>query len=219
MYQKISGKITLEKKTLNEVIKQFVIENQINLNGEIGWHQLRSFASGVANNLIGKNVDKRKLSELILQEVSKISSNEVESSTKNKSSQKLEKDSIFDVDRLDGNAFQNFMCKILKENGFTDVEVTGQAGDQGGDLLAKMGDEQLVIQAKRFSIDRKVTNSAVQEVIGAIAYYNANKGIVVTNSIYTQSAKELAKINNVELWNRDNVIEFLDVYNQKTSVD
>ena len=199
------------KKTLHEIVKQFAIENQMNLDENV----LRDFAPHVATNLIGKQVDQRKLVELMLHEITTISSTETESSTtQRKVSKKQEKNSIFDADRLDGNAFQDFMCEVLKANGFTDVSVTGQAGDQGGDLLAKRNDEQLVIQAKRYSIDRKVTNSAVQEVIGAIAYYNANKGVVVTNSFYTQSAKELAKVNNVELWDRNDVIEFLNVYNQ-----
>ena len=121
---------------------------------------------------------------------------------------------IFSADRLDGNKFQDFVAKLLESNGFTDVSVTGRTGDQGGDLLAKKDGEQLVIQAKRYSVDRKVTNSAVQEVIGAIPYYNANKGIVITNSFYTQSAKELAKVNKIELWDRSMVTLMLDEYNQ-----
>ena len=77
----------------------------------------------------------------------------------------------------------------------------------------KKDGEELVIQAKRYSIDRKVTNSAVQEVVASLAYYTRNKGIVVTNSFFTQSAKELAKVNNVELWDRNDVIKFLNTYN------
>ncbi len=200
------------KKTLHEVVKQFVIENQVNLDGTL----LKKFAAELAANLIGKNLDARKLSELVLQEISTISLSEVKTNTaKSKSSRIFEKNSIFDADRLSGSAFEDFICEVLKSNGFSNVEKTGKAGDQGGDLKAKRGDEQLVIQAKRYSIDRKVTNSAVQEVIGAIAYYNANKGVVITNSFYTQSAKELAKINNVELWDRNNVIEFLNIHNKK----
>ena len=49
----------------------------------------------------------------------------------------------------------------------------------------KKDGEELVIQAKRYSIDRKVTNSAVQEVVASLAYYTRNKGIVVTNSFFS----------------------------------
>jgi restriction system protein len=67
---------------------------------------------------------------------------------------------------------------------------------------------------KNYSLNRKVTNSAVQEVLGAIAYYGADKGIVVTNSFFTSSAKELANVNNITLWDRRRVSQILEVYNQ-----
>ena len=70
----------------------------------------------------------------------------------------------------------------------------------------------------RYSIDRKVTNSAVQEVVASLAYYTRNKGIVVTNSFFTQSAKELAKVNNVELWDRNDVINFLNTSNLQSDL-
>ena len=77
--------------------------------------------------------------------------------------------SIFDADKLDGFAFEAFVAQILKSNEFSDVSVTRGSGDQRGDVLAKRGEEKLVIQAKRFSIDKRVTNKAVQEALGAIA--------------------------------------------------
>ncbi len=42
--------------------------------------------------------------------------------------------------------------------------------------------------------------AAVQEVVGSIAYYKADRAMVVTNSNFTKSARDLAKRNEVELW-------------------
>ncbi|WP_084804303.1 restriction endonuclease [Halonatronum saccharophilum] len=39
----------------------------------------------------------------------------------------------------------------------------------------------------------------IQEVIGAKRYYNTQRSIVVTNNYFIKSARELAKINDVEL--------------------
>ena len=47
------------KKTLHEVVKQFALQNQMNVNENL----LRDFADDVSTNLIGKQVDKRKLVE------------------------------------------------------------------------------------------------------------------------------------------------------------
>jgi restriction system protein len=40
------------------------------------------------------------------------------------------------------------------------------------------------------------------EAVAGMKYYNANKCMVITNSTFTKSAQELAKVNNVELWDR-----------------
>ncbi len=166
----------------------------------------------LSEQIIKKNVSSRKLFELLNQDLQHI-----DTSTpikENKSEQKeISELTIYDIDKLDGYAFQEILVKILEANGFSDVQVTGKSGDQGGDLVATKDDEQIVIQAKRYSIDNKVSNGAVQEVLGAIAVYNASKGIVVTNSFYTSSAKALAKFNNIELWDRKTVEEFIELYN------
>ena len=174
----------------------------------------RNLATVIKKNVIGKAVDDRKILELLDIELSKIDKTNIPQPTPTSSYTKPIQTTIFDADKLSGNDFQDFMAEILKANGYTDVRVTGKSGDQGGDILATKGEESLVIQAKRFSIDRKVSNSAVQEALGAIGYYNANRGIVVTNSFFTSGAKELAKINNITLWDRRNTINFIKNYNK-----
>lgn len=63
------------------------------------------------------------------------------------------------------------------------------------------------MQAKRYS--EKVSLSAVQEVIGGLRHYGLSSGMVVTNSTFQASAIQLAKDNNITLWNRDKLIEKL----------
>lgn len=67
----------------------------------------------------------------------------------------------------------------------------------GADVVAYKDNEKYVIQVKFYN--NPVGNKAVQEVVGAIGMYTADKGIVVTNSTFTPSAVELAQANNVEL--------------------
>ena len=55
---------------------------------------------------------------------------------------------------------------------------------------------------KRLLFRRNVGIAAVQEVVGSIAYYKADRAMVVTNSNFTKSARDLAKRNEVELWGR-----------------
>ena len=106
---------------------------------------------------------------------------------------------INDIDMMTGEEFEYFLKDLFIRLGY-DAEVTKLSGDQGADLIVEK-DNRTVIQAKRYS--NKVNNSAIQEVIGAKKYYNAKKAMVITNYYFTKSAKELAEINDVILWNRD----------------
>jgi hypothetical protein len=64
--------------------------------------------------------------------------------------------------------------------------------DQGGDILGvSPGGARVVIQAKRWR--GSVGNDAVQELLGAMLYYDRSEGMVVTNSTFTDAARELAK--------------------------
>ncbi len=186
--------------------------------------QMNDFVINIMQKIIGKEFEKRRLLDLLESELKDVdlSDIQVQAVTTQSNipvkavttqSELTESISIFDADKLDGFEFETFIAKILESNEFTDISVTRGSGDQGGDVLAKRGEEKLIIQAKRFSIDNKVTNSAVQEALGAIAWYNVNKGVVVTNSIFTKSAKELAKRNNIELWDRKKVSEFIEIHN------
>ncbi len=108
------------------------------------------------------------------------------------------------IDKMDGIQFEHYLCEVFKKKGYK-AEVTKASNDYGADLVIKKGKNKIVVQAKRYSSN--VNNSAVQEIIGAKAYYKANKSMVVTNSYYTKNAIELAKVNNVELWDRDRLIK------------
>lgn len=76
----------------------------------------------------------------------------------------------------------------------------------GADVIAYKDNIKYVIQVKFYN--NPVGNKAVQEVVGAIGMYKANKGIVVTNSTFTDSAIELASANNIELINGEKIEKY-----------
>lgn len=177
-----------------------------------------AFARVVETHIIMKKVDKRKLEELIDYELSKIDTSRDSAQEKNHPMvQESEKMSVFQADRLDGQSFQEFVAEVLRHTGYTDIEVTGKSGDQGGDVLAKKDGQSIVIQAKRYSIDSKVSNSAVQEAYAAKAYYSTDVGAVITNTLYTKGAKDLASKTGVILWDRQNLMKFIAKYNDRQS--
>lgn len=109
-----------------------------------------------------------------------------------------------EVDELTGIEFEYFLYYKFKQRGYK-VKTTPITGDYGADLVLKKRKEKIVIQAKRYHND--VGISAVQEVIGSIAFYDATEGLVITNSYFTNNAKQLAKANEIILWDRKKLIE------------
>jgi len=116
---------------------------------------------------------------------------------------------IEDIDIMDGINFENFLGKLFHAMGYQQ-EVTKASGDQGADLILEKFGEKTVVQAKRYS--GNVSNKAVQEVLAAKEFYKCHKSIVITNSYFTKSAKELACSSSVELWDRDILIKTLNEY-------
>lgn len=117
--------------------------------------------------------------------------------------------SIDEIDNMSGIDFENLLANLFVELNYQ-VTLTKATGDQGADLIISKLNEKKVVQAKRYSYH--VSNKAVQEAIGAIKFYNADSAIVVTNNYFTKSAIELAEANNVELWDRDCLINKLKIH-------
>lgn len=108
---------------------------------------------------------------------------------------------ISQLDSMEGHQFEYACANILRANGFKSVKVTQGSGDFGVDVLAEKNGIRYAIQCKCYS--NKLNNKPIQEVIGGLAYYGCSKGAVMTNQYFTEPAKELARINGVELWDRD----------------
>jgi hemerythrin-like domain-containing protein len=114
---------------------------------------------------------------------------------------------IDDIDSISGLEFEHLLEKLFENLGFK-VMVTKASGDQGGDLIIEKFGEKTVVQAKRYTT--RISNSAVQEVVAAKAFYGCPKAMVVTNSYFTKSARLLAEANQVELWDRDILLQKID---------
>lgn len=111
------------------------------------------------------------------------------------------------VDKLDGFEFERYLRAHFKRKGYK-VELTPPKQDFGVDLILIRGSDRIAVQAKRYNHEMgyKVNYRAVQEVAAGKAYYNCNKGIVVTNSFFTTSARQLAEVNDIDLWDRKRMI-------------
>ncbi|WP_288959449.1 restriction endonuclease [uncultured Aminobacterium sp.] len=109
-------------------------------------------------------------------------------------------------DDLSGTEFEEYLLKIFQGLGYKGM-TTQPSNDFGADLLVSKDGETTAVQAKCYA--KPVGISAIQEVIGAKSYYSADRCLVVTTSDFTSSAIELARVNDVELWDRSYLIDMI----------
>jgi HJR/Mrr/RecB family endonuclease len=113
---------------------------------------------------------------------------------------------IIEVDEMTGKEFEIFLDFHFKKLGYS-VTLTQNSQDYGADLILYKDGSTTVVQAKRSK--NPVGIKAVQEVAGAVRHYKGNKARVITNNRFTENAYNLAKSNDVELWDRKRLIEFI----------
>ena len=115
---------------------------------------------------------------------------------------------LTEIDKMSGYKFEEFMKHVYEQLGYS-VYHTPKSGDQGADLiLTSKEKKRIAVQVKRYS--GKVSNSAVQEVVAAKGFYKCTEGIVVTNSYFTDSARQLAKANFIDLVDRNELEKMIN---------
>lgn len=112
------------------------------------------------------------------------------------------------LDKMDGHQFEYACADILKANGYKHVKVTRGSGDFGVDVIAEKDKVRYAIQCKRYN--HKLDNTPIQEVVGGLAYYQCDKGAVMTNQYFTEPAKQLAQVNDIKLFDRDTLSHMVD---------
>ena len=112
--------------------------------------------------------------------------------------------SLVDLKLMSGYEFEDFIAELFRRWGYQ-TSTTKKSGDQGVDVLAEKNGELIAIQTKCYT--HPVGNKAVQEIVAGLKFYHAKIGLVVTNSCFTSSAKELAEANNIVLWDGVTVLE------------
>lgn len=111
-------------------------------------------------------------------------------------------------DKMEGHEFERFCAALLLKNGFEKVTVTPGSGDQGVDVLAYKEGIKYGIQCKCYSSD--IGNKAVQEAYAGKTFYDCHVGVVLTNRWFTASARELARKNNILLWDRQKLLALIE---------
>ena len=96
-----------------------------------------------------------------------------------------------DWPKMTGQTFEAFLAEVFQERGYG-VETTAKTGDQGVDLIISRQGTRVAVQAKGY-VGHPVGNGAVQEVHAGKVFHGCQMAALVTNSRFTDSARELAE--------------------------
>jgi restriction system protein len=124
---------------------------------------------------------------------------------------RLAKSGIFEIDQMTGEEFEERLKILFTNLGYKANRTSTGKGvpDYGADLVIEKDGVKTVVQAKRWRRDFFVGEEAVREAYSAKNYYDCTEAMVVTNTNFSNMAWNLAKVNNVTLWNRPYLIRML----------
>lgn len=114
-----------------------------------------------------------------------------------------------DINNLNGRDFEIFLGDLFRKMGHY-VEVTQSTRDHGADLILSKNGRRIAVQAKRYQ--GTVPNAAVQQCYYAMSHYECEKGMVVTNSAFSDHAKEEASRVNIKLVEGLELIQWIKTY-------
>ena len=112
------------------------------------------------------------------------------------------------IDKMEGFEFERYVGELFQKFDFN-VVVTKKSQDFGCDVVLEKNGDRIAIQTKR-STD-KVSLKAVQEIVASLKKYDARIGVVISNAKFTKSARQLAKINDVVMINRNALLRLIDL--------
>lgn len=114
---------------------------------------------------------------------------------------------VEEIEHLNGFEFEELIGEFFRKAGYK-VKVTKKSGDQGADLIVEKEGVSTAIQTKKYA--GSVGNTAVQEVVAGMKYYDCDKSIVITTGKFTKGAFELAGRNGVQLIDKKGLDDLFD---------
>jgi HJR/Mrr/RecB family endonuclease len=97
------------------------------------------------------------------------------------------------VDKMSGIEFERYVANILSRQGYKQIQLT-EHYDLGLDIIARKQDVIWGIQVKRYATP--VGIAAVRQAVAALQHYECDRAMVITNSSFSPSARDLAASNN-----------------------
>jgi restriction system protein len=101
------------------------------------------------------------------------------------------------LNTMSGQEFEQYIAEVFRKTG-NKVDIVGGPGDQGVDLLVKVGRKRVAVQCKLHT--KPVGRAAVSEVYAGAKHHGASQAWLVAPGGFTPAAQELAASTKVQLF-------------------
>lgn len=117
---------------------------------------------------------------------------------------------LTELQKMDSDEFERLVKQLFRAFGYKVRPHKPGPGDHGVDIdLDAPNGDHVVVQCKRYATTHKVGEPDLQRFGGSVGHFHAKRGIFVTSSYFTSSAKQFAKENVLELVDGPQLLELL----------
>jgi len=114
------------------------------------------------------------------------------------------------VNAMSKLAFEKLVGSLLERQGY-EVGNLRASNDYGVDMIINKDKERIAVQVKRSK--NKITRKATSDAVAGMKYYNCTKkAMVITNSEFTEDAREFARGTECILIDRTILQQWLDSF-------
>jgi len=100
---------------------------------------------------------------------------------------------------MNPDQYEKFVADYFRDKNY-EVEQTPSTNDYGVDVFLEKDGVKYAVQAKMYGdSSRKINRQMVMELYGAKDYFDCDKGIIVTNGVIIDNAKEVADKLGIEV--------------------
>lgn len=163
-----------------------------------------SFDEGL-NQLI---INKKTLSNDTLIPTSAVSENDLASSIFGNADSSA-KNELEDIDNMTFDEFEFYVKEMFNAKGYSSSLTDKVPSEFGADVIAIKGNEIIAIQCKHSRIRARINKEAIMQLHSeAKPYYKPTKLIAITNSYFNKNAMNLARVHNIEIIDRSNILDY-----------
>lgn len=114
-----------------------------------------------------------------------------------------------EIDNLSPRGFEIFCAEMFKALGYK-TTLTPISGDYGRDIILNKDGKTIFVECKHYSKNNSIGSPIVTKLLGSIAAFGADGGIVVSTGYFTKSAYEVKEmVDNLELWGYNDITNIL----------